>query len=155
MLRAKIYAIKAIKERIFMLKDLGNEIKSYIIDIESRLQSDEDKNYFEEKTMNLFDKVFEKMENLLSLREKEIKKIAKKQEITENQITELSKILDNIHKDLYEEYETFEIICPYCNFEFEAEVDETTSEVFCPECNNIIELDWNENQEDDDNNLES
>ena len=38
----------------------------------------------------------------------------------------------------------FEIVCPYCNYEFIADIDEHEDEILCPECNNPIELDWSE-----------
>ena len=56
-------------------------------------------------------------------------------------------IIKNITKDIYDEYEDFEIICPYCNYEFDSDVDETVSEVICPECENVIELDWGNEEE--------
>ena len=36
----------------------------------------------------------------------------------------------------------FEIVCPYCEYEFIIDADEDKNEVECPECNNTIELDW-------------
>jgi hypothetical protein len=44
--------------------------------------------------------------------------------------------------------EDFEMICPYCNCEFNAEIGQSKTEIKCPECNNIIELDWNGNPDD-------
>ena len=46
-----------------------------------------------------------------------------------------------------DEYDTddgydFEIICPYCNTQFIADIESKT-EIKCPECQNVIELDWN------------
>ena len=47
-----------------------------------------------------------------------------------------------------EDYD-FEIVCPYCNQEFVADIeDELKEEIECPECHNKIELDWD--GEDDD-----
>lgn len=40
----------------------------------------------------------------------------------------------------------FEIICPFCDKEFVAEID-LQSVVKCPECNNLIELSWNSEEE--------
>ena len=65
-----------------------------------------------------------------------------------NKTTNLEKRMEKIEEELYitdenEEY-NFEIVCPYCNCEFETEIDELKTEVVCPECNNVIELDWND-----------
>lgn len=66
--------------------------------------------------------------------------------------TKVEKKIAKIEEELYiaddnEEY-NFEIVCPYCNCEFETEIDELKTEVTCPECNNVIELDWNEEEGD-------
>ena len=59
-------------------------------------------------------------------------------------------MIDNIEKEIYaEDGFDFEIVCPYCNYEFVIDMDENQKEVKCPECNNIIELDWSGNPEDD------
>jgi UDP:flavonoid glycosyltransferase YjiC (YdhE family) len=36
----------------------------------------------------------------------------------------------------------FEIVCPYCNYEFIIDMAENKTEIECPECKNTIELDW-------------
>ena len=43
----------------------------------------------------------------------------------------------------------FEIVCPYCNYEFVIDVDENKTEIECPECNNLIELDWSGDVDDE------
>ncbi len=40
------------------------------------------------------------------------------------------------------------ISCPYCNFEFSVEYDDTNHEITCPKCNNLIELDWGDFEDD-------
>lgn len=132
-----------------MLKDLGNEMNLYMAEMEKHFQSEEDKEYFKEKTIDLFDKILSNMEEIANYREKEINDIVKKQKTAEKQISELSSAMEQMSKELYGEYDEFEIVCPYCNCQFDVDVDETTKEVICPECNNIIELDWNEDQDED------
>jgi len=44
----------------------------------------------------------------------------------------------------------FEIVCPYCEYEFVIDANEDKKEVECPECKNIIELDWSGNLDEDD-----
>lgn len=59
--------------------------------------------------------------------------------------------MNKIEKELYitdednDNYD-FEIVCPYCNCEFEIELKELNQDVKCPECHNVIELDWNEEE---------
>ena len=40
------------------------------------------------------------------------------------------------------------INCPYCNSRFLIEYDNTQKEIKCPDCKNIIELDWDEFDDD-------
>lgn len=45
----------------------------------------------------------------------------------------------------------FEIVCPYCDEEFTISLDlldDEISEIKCPKCNNVIELDWNQEDEE-------
>ena len=44
----------------------------------------------------------------------------------------------------------FEIVCPYCNYEFFIDIDENKTEITCPECQNVIELDWTGDTEEND-----
>ena len=64
---------------------------------------------------------------------------------TDNQtkIAKLEEKVDRMAKELYiNDVYDIEIVCPYCNYQFETEFDENQKEVKCPECNNVIELDW-------------
>ena len=61
----------------------------------------------------------------------------------------LNKNVSSIYNDIYDEdIGDFEIICPYCHFEFSADIDESSTEIICPECENAIELDWSGEHED-------
>ena len=73
------------------------------------------------------------------------------QKSIERKLAKIETVVDAIDKDIYDESDTeFEIVCPYCNNEFLAELnDEDESEIECPECHNIIELDMNGDIEDD------
>ena len=72
-----------------------------------------------------------------------------KQKQDELKIEELTARIKNIYEDIYEKEEDgFEITCPYCNFDFYADVDEDFNEIKCPECENLIELDWSGNPDD-------
>lgn len=92
---------------------------------------------------------------------------SEKQERIEQTINQIQKSLKRIEEDIYinddeeagaygeefigdqmhdndENYE-FEIVCPYCNYEFiTGEETNQKDEISCPNCHNIIELDWEE-----------
>ena len=40
------------------------------------------------------------------------------------------------------------ISCPYCNFDFLVEYDDSNHEITYPKCNNLIELDWGDFEDD-------
>ena len=81
----------------------------------------------------------QQIENLL----KEMKEIKENQKIMNEKMTKMQQVIDNIESDIYsDEGFDFEIVCPYCEYEFVIDVDEDKNEVECPECKNIIELDW-------------
>ena len=63
--------------------------------------------------------------------------------------TRLENLEKNINNVQIEEVHLAEkISCPYCNYEFSVEYDDTNQEITCPNCNNLIELDWGEFEDD-------
>ena len=64
----------------------------------------------------------------------------------ETRLSELEKKL--LDTDTEEIHLTEKISCPYCNFEFSVEYDDTNHEITCPNCNNLIELDWGDFEDD-------
>ena len=89
------------------------------------------------------------IDNLTEKTDKKIKQIEEKQKQIEDKMEKVENAVDEIEKDIYVDEDgnfDFEIVCPYCNNEFIAEID-GKNEILCPECNNIIELDWNEEDE--------
>ena len=89
-----------------------------------------------------------KLQNEIKALENRIKELEEKQARIEEKLQRVEAVLNVIEKDIYEEegYD-FEIVCPYCNHEFITEFDETKTEIKCPECKNMIELDWNDEEE--------
>ena len=100
---------------------------------------------------NELDYVKNQIEELVTTFNSEIKElkdavneIVNKQNSIEDKIQKVEKIVDSIEKDIYMDNEyDLEIVCPYCNYNFVLNPDETSDEVQCPECKNIIEIDWN------------
>ena len=83
------------------------------------------------------------------------------QESYENRILEVEKRfktvedkVSNIEKELFEDFENLETInCPYCDFSFMMELEEKKQDVECPECGNIIELDWEDNESENEDDM--
>ena len=132
---------------------IKNEYKSFLDDIEKNIKNKEDLEYIKKRFADFLDVVLEKMDYILDYKEEEMNKLEEKQNQIEAKMAKMQKIIDNIENDIYSEdgYD-FEITCPYCNYEFIIDVDETKTEVQCPECKNMIELDWNEGEDDTPNN---
>ena len=125
-----------------MIKDLKNEMNDFIQSLEDRIKDKNDLQHLKDKANHLLEAFANELERVIKYKADEIKRIEERQQQSDEKLEEMELIIKNIAKDIYEEYEDFEIICPYCNFEFDSEVDETISEVICPECGNSIELDW-------------
>ena len=122
---------------------IKNEYKSFLDDIEKNIKNKEDLEYIKKRFADFLEVVIEKMDYILDYKEEEMNKLEEKQNQIEAKISSMQKMIDNIENDIYSEdgYD-FEITCPYCNYEFIIDVDETKTEVQCPECKNMIELDW-------------
>lgn len=93
-----------------------------------------------------------KIENEYKSFLEDIAKLQENQKQILEKIEKMQAVLDNIEKDIYsEDGFDFEIICPYCNYEFIIDLDENKTEVECPECKNTIELDWTGDVDDEPN----
>ena len=125
-----------------MIKDLKNETTSFIEALEDSIKDEKQLQYIKQKTAHLFESFADELEKVFKYKEEEIRRIEERQDKVDEKLEIMDAVIKNMAKDIYEEYEDFEIICPYCNYEFDSEVDETISEIICPECENIIELDW-------------
>lgn len=122
---------------------LKNEYKSFLDDIEKNIKNKEDLIYIKERFTSFLDVMLEQMDNIMDYKKEEIEKLEKTQKQLDERLEKMQQVIDNIEKDIYsDEGFDFEIVCPYCNYEFFIDVDEEKTEIECPECNNIIELDW-------------
>ena len=128
-----------------MIKELNNEMKQFLKDIKENIKNPEDLRYITERTGKFFDVVLKEVEEIMDFKEEEMDKLEEKQKEQDEKIQEMQERMKELYRDIYDEdYGDFEISCPYCNYEFCADIDETNKEIICPECNNIIELDWDE-----------
>lgn len=139
--RANIW--KEFKKGEYKMRKLKNEYKSFLDDIEKNIKDKEDLNYIQKRFASFLDVVLEEMDYILDYKEEEMQKLEDTQKQLDNKIGQMQQVIDNIEKDIYlEDGFDFEIVCPYCNYEFIIDVDENKTEIECPECQNIIELDW-------------
>ena len=130
-----------------MLKD---NYTSFLKDIEENMKNKEDLEYVKKRFADFLDIVIDQMDNIMYYKKEQIEELENKQKELEERMSKMESIVNNIEKDIYsEEGCDFEIVCPYCNYEFVIDMDDEKTEVECPECHNIIELDWSGDPEDD------
>ena len=125
------------------MKKLKNEYKSFLDDIEKNIKNKEDLDYIKERFVSFVDVVLDEMDYILDYKQEEMEKIEDTQKQLNAKMGQMQQVIDHIEKDIYaEDGFDFEIVCPYCNYEFIIDVDENKTEIECPECQNVIELDW-------------
>lgn len=122
---------------------LKDEYKSFLDDIEKNIKNEEDLAYIKERFTSFLDIVLTQMDYIMDYKKAEIEELENKQKEMDDKMQKMQDVIDNIEKDIYsEDGFDFEIVCPYCNYEFVIDVDENKTEIQCPECENMIELDW-------------
>ena len=135
------------------MPDLKKAYNEFIEDIEKNIKNSEDKEYIKKRVIDLLNVYIDKIQEVINYKEEKFDSMFKKQNELENKMEKMEKILDNIEKDIYsDDGFDFEIVCPYCNYEFIVDYDDNKSEIECPECKNTIELDWSDNYDDSDEN---
>ena len=120
------------------------KFENLIKDLEQNLENKKDLEYVKKA-------VSEFLNNKNDSIEKKMLILEEGQRELEFKINKIDEVLKKIEEDLYideEEDENFEfeVVCPYCNYTFNAQLDELKEYITCPECNNIIELDWNQEE---------
>ena len=115
-----------------------------------KMKNKEDLEYIKLRFADFLNAVLNQMDHIMNYKESEVENLEKKHKELENRLEKIETIVENIEKDIYsDDGFDFEIVCPYCNYEFVIDVDENKTEVQCPECNNIIELDWSGELDDE------
>ena len=122
---------------------LKDEYKNFLDDIESNIKNKEDLEYIKKRFADFVDKVLNHIDYIVGYKKQEIENLEDTQKQLIERIDKMQRVIDNIEKDIYsDEGFDFEIVCPYCNYEFVVDMDEEKTEIECPECKNMIELDW-------------
>ena len=132
-----------------MIENLRIEMKKYFSDIEKIVTPRIEMLRMKERTLDFFNVMVDSIEEIMDFKADEIRDLAKRKEQAEKKTEELKKRMEEMFKDIYDDYDDFEIVCPYCNHEFSAEINEKSTEITCPECKNIIELDWSKDDGED------
>lgn len=113
-------------------------------EIDEHISDEEEKKYVLKKVSELSCFYMDIIDRITSANSKRMDDLEKYQDELEERLDKILNTVNLIKKDIYEDEDyDFEIVCPYCNHEFVADVEEELKEeIECPECHNIIELDW-------------
>lgn len=134
------------------MSEIGIEYKKIMDEIEKTISNEEEKNFVKSKLAELSISFIDIIDRITKATDMKIKEIEKVQNNIEQKMSSIETIVDHIESDIYEDEENeedyeFEVVCPYCNYEFSVDIDGVQKdEIECPECHNVIELDWNEEQ---------
>ncbi len=131
------------------MAELQEKFNKIISEIESKIQNKEELDFIKEKISNISTLFLDQLDKVIDLNTARMDEIAENQTILNRKIANIEQFMHNIEKDIYmDDNCDFEIICPYCNNEFEIDIsEEVKNEIECPECHNIIELDWNQEEQ--------
>ena len=132
------------------MSKLSEEYLKILKDIDKNISNEDEKQYVFKKVSELSALYMDIMDRITGVNSKRMEEIEKYQDEMEKKLDKVKGAVDLIKKDIYEDEDyDFEIICPYCNHEFVADVEEELKEeIECPECHNIIELDWDGEDEE-------
>ena len=119
------------------MSELSKKYQDIISELDNRIENKDDLIFVKEKLSEISIIFIDLIERMSGVVEDKISDI-------ESKLDSIEESVNSIKEDIYEEDGETEVVCPYCNNEFYAEVsDEIEAEVECPECHNIIELDMN------------
>ncbi len=128
---------------------LQDKFNAIMAKIEERIKDPDDLDFIKEQIAGISILYIDELNKIMDLSERRVNQVYENQKILEKKMSELEKGMDTIEKELFVEDEyDFEITCPYCNYEFIADINSNKKEVECPECHNLIELDWNAEEHD-------
>lgn len=130
------------------MSNLKKKFNEIIQDLEKNIKNKEDLDYIKSKVYNISLLFLDEMDRLAELSLDRMSVMLEREKELGHKIARMEKVINEIEKEVFISQEgDFEIICPYCNSEFVADLsDGMEHEVKCPECGNSIELDWHEEE---------
>lgn len=122
---------------------LGKKFKEVIANLEHQIKNKDDLDYAKKQVTELTMSYLNELERLEQHYDFKVSRCAER-------IDDLEKSIDDVKDKLIQEDEidVEPINCPYCNSRFLIEFDSSQKEIKCPDCKNIIELDWDEFDDD-------
>ncbi len=131
------------------MSQLQDKFNAIISEIEERITDVDELIFIKQKIADISMMYINELDKIMEISQKRVNQVYENQKMLEKKMSELEKGMNTIEKELFVEDEyDFEIVCPYCNYEFLTDLNSDKKEVECPECHNTIELDWNQEEHD-------
>jgi len=133
---------------------LSDNYKRILSELEANVSNPEELEFIKAKMSELSMIFMDVIDNLSNMADQKMKQLEEKQGQIEEKMSKVQNAVNEIETEMYSEDEDgfeFEIVCPYCSYEFVTDLNTANgmrTEVQCPECSNLIELDWNEEEEE-------
>ena len=147
------------------MSKLSDEYKRILSEIEQIISNEEEREIVKQKVMELTNIYADYMNSVAEKTDKKVIELEAKNNAINDRLKEVEEEIKEIERDIYEVEEDgcdceecgeedfdFEIVCPYCDSTFVANlnlINEDNAEIRCPECNNLIELDWSDEEDED------
>lgn len=107
------------------MSNINNKYKNIIDEIEDKIKNKEDLDFVKEKFTELSVFFIDIIDKLTSITNARLNEIEESQREIDNKISKVQSVVNNIENDIYADDENceFEIICPYCNYQFVTDID--------------------------------
>ena len=132
------------------MSELSDKYRQIMDEIDAKITDEKELEFVKSKLSEVSIIFIDIIDRLSEVINERVTDIEKGQKNIENKLAKVQNVIDVIEKDIYDDDLEIEIVCPYCNNEFMAEINENEdNEIECPECHNIIELDWSGDLDDE------
>ena len=130
---------------------LDETYRKIIETLEKNIKDEAELNNAKEQLDSIVKDVIENYDTIFSKYDEKINYLEKLQNDSGKRIDDLEKRIKYFEKLIeMEDYDIF-VTCPYCGLEFQTEYDEDIEEIPCPECGRLIDIDWSEDDENNNN----
>lgn len=130
---------------------LQDKFNAIVKKIENRIEDEELLSFVKQQIADISILFIDQLDKVVDLSQRRLDELIDHEKDLTKKVTQLEQTMKAMEKEFYvDESFDFEIVCPYCNYEFVSDFSQNLKEqVECPECHNIIELDWNNHEEHD------
>lgn len=130
---------------------LQDKFNAIVKKIEDRIEDEELLSFVKQQVADISILFIDQLDKVVDLSQRRLDELIDHEKDLTKKVTQLEQTMKAMEKEFYvDESFDFEIVCPYCNYEFVSDFSQNLKEqVECPECHNIIELDWNNHEEHD------